>query len=322
MAQNTKKLDYAQKVIGFAKYCAKVSEELGAGLLGFVPNGLEQVYDIAFKRLPLLGRVFRHRWVEQVVKLCCGVTIGQGLSSDIGRYIFWPIGFCIGALMGTGAAAKSAIPVYQGQIRKFLYKLSGFTIGGGFIGALSVWVAINWIPALHTHAILQAELLGIAAGALLGVLAYFMYLVALLFVMTNQSQTFKHNVVQAKSLGAKLKEFARQNAKGRILIHAQDIIQQMNGAEAQPHMSEFFEKEFEVIAQSTNKKIERHFNYLTERACHGDHQALTKLQGLTNRKGELDKLLDRVFNTRAVAAIKDAVDTHFDRWYYDFLKTG
>lgn len=321
MTQVTKKQDYAQRVIGFAKYSAKVSEELGAGLLAFVPNGLEQTYDIGLKRLPVLGKVFRHRWVEQVVKLCCGVTIGQGLASDIGRFIFWPVGFCIGALMGTGAIADRAIPVYQGQIRKFLYKLSGFTVGGALVAGLGTWLAIDWIPGIQRHSVLQTELTAMLIGASLGVLAYFMYVVALLFVMSNQSQTFSHNIAQAKGLGIKLKEFARQSVKGRILIYAQDIIQQMNGPEAQPHLTEFFEKKYEVIAQATNMKIERHFNYLTERACHGDNQALARLKILSHRKGDLDKLLDRVFNARAVASIKDAVDTHFDRWHYEFLKS-
>lgn len=320
MAQNVKNIDYAQRIIGFAKYFSKVSEEIATGLLGFIPNGLEQIYDNVLKRLPLLGKVFSHRWVEQAIKLCCGVTIGQGLASDIGRFIFKPIGFCIGALMGTGAITNRSIPVYQGQIRKFLYKLSNFTVSGALIGFIAASLLFLIIPSLSNYSLFHVALVGGGCGAGIGVLAYFMYLVALTFVMMNQTQTFRHNVHVAKGLGIKLKQYARQNAKGRIMVHAQDIIQQMNGSESQPHLAKFFENEFENISQTTNKKIERHFNYLTERACHGDNQALNRLQMLTKKKSELNKLLDRVFNSRAIAKIKDEVDTYYDRWYYQFLK--
>ena len=109
-------------------------------------------------------------------------------------------------------------------------------------------------------------------------------------------------------------------AKGRILVYAQDIIQQMNGSAAQSDLADFFESELDIISQMTNKKIDGHICYLTEKATHGDEQALYRLQVLVNKKTDLNKLLDRVFNARAIVKIKDEVDTRYDRWHYRFLK--
>lgn len=312
MAQPIKKIDYATRVVGMAKYSAAVTEEIGAGLIGFIPNGLDQVYDYFFKALPFVGKVFKRRWLEQVIKLCLGITIGRGLASDIARFVFWPLGFAVGALVGSASSIGSNdTPVYHGQIRKFMYKLSGFTVAGALLGTLFGW---------GIGRSLQILFIGMGTGATLGVIAYTMYLVALTVAIANQKQTFHRNTGIARSLGAKIRELAKQNAKGRILLCAQDIIQQMNGPDAQSYMSEFFEEAGDAIAQSCTKKIDRHLHYLTERASGGDTQALSRLQQLVRRQGDLDGLLDRIFNERTKAKIKDEVDTYFDRWFYRFLK--
>lgn len=302
----------------FAKHYAKLFEEISDGIISFVPNGLEQIYDKALKRLPLLGKGFQHPWVEQVIKLCTGITIGQGLGSDLARFIFKPIGFCIGTLIGIGR--KSEAPYRQVGIGQFLYKLSGPTIAGALSGMGVAALLYCFLLKRIGVSFFLVHGIGLGSGAAVGMLIYGLYMLVLTVVKSQQIKGFYEQVSMAKKLGGELKESARQIAKGRILIYAQDIIQQMNGPTAQSDLASFFENDLDAIVQLTSKKIDRHVCYLTEKASHGDEQALYRLQMLVNRKADLNKLLDRVFNPRAVAKIKDEIDTRYDRWHYRFLK--
>lgn len=307
-------------VIEFAKYYAKLFEEISDGIISFIPNGLEQVYDKIFKRLPLLGKCFQHRWVEQVIKLCTGITIGQGLGSDLARFIFSPIGFCVGIFIGMGARVEQSPPYRQMGIGRFLYKLSGPTIAGALVGGGSAALLHHFFLKEAGSHFFLVHSIGLASGAAVGMLIYGITMLVLIAVKSQQVKDFYEQVSMAKKLGGELKESARQIAKGRILIYAQDIIQQMNGPTAQSDLAGFFEKDLDAIVQLTSKKIDRHVCYLTEKASHGDEQALYRLQMLVNRKADLNKLLDRVFNPRAIAKIKDEIDTRYDRWHYRFLK--
>lgn len=303
-----KKVDYAQQVIEFAKYYAKIFEDLSVGILGFIPDGLEQIYDQGLKRLPLLKKIFGRRWVEQAIKLICGITIGQGLATDIGRYVFWPLGFCIGALMGMGMARYRVAPSFPVSIKKFFYGLSVWTVSGACCGALT------W-PFYSVFIVISI----MGWGALLGTILCGIYYIVLYVIQLKQIEKFYQMAQAAKELGIKLKEHIRQNAKGRILVFSQDIIQQVNGSEASLDMAAFFEKELDAITQPTNIKIDRHVKYLIEKASYGNIDALARLRSLVNKKSERDKLLDRLFNTRAIAKIKDEVDTRYDRWHYQYL---
>lgn len=311
MAPNT-------NIIEFAKYYAKLLEEIGDGVISFIPNGLEQIYDKAFKRFPVLGKIFQHQWVEQVVKLGLGITIGQGVGRDVARFVFWPIGFCLGALLGIGLKDREP-PQRQHGIGQFLYKLSGPTLAGALLGASSAALLHHFVFK-QAFSFVWVMSLGTGSGAALGMVIYGIYMLVLTVVKSQQVKEFYEQVSMAKKLGGELKESARQIAKGRILIYAQDIIQQMNGPTAQSDLTAFFESDLDAIVQLTSKKIDRHVCYLTEKASHGDEQALYRLQVLVNQKADLNKLLDRVFNPRAIAKIKDEIDTRYDRWHYRFLK--
>lgn len=333
MSKNTNKSiskqdTYAQQVLLWAKFGGSLTEDVSRGILGFIPNGLNVTYDHTLKEMMLLGKIFSHRWVEQVFKLGTGITIGQGLAQDIAHFIFWPIGFIIGALTGSLLAHQKRKPVYHGQIGKTFYRLSGQTVGGALLGMVFFVILYQCFPALlEGKGHLRSFALFAFAGATLGLLSKILFLLAINAVQESHASTIRRNVQRAKELNSKLKMTAKHKAKSRILMQAQDIIQQVNGSQSQQYLEEFFEEKYESIAISTYQKIERHFNYLADRACHGDLNALKRLKELTasqstlkqDEKSPLDLMLDRIFNSRAIAKIKDDVDTIYDRWHYRFL---
>ena len=127
VAATNKQDDNLGHLMIWSKYCAQVSEDVGRAVIGFIPHGLNNLYDFLLKPTPILGTFFSHRWVEEVLKLCLGITIGQGIALDLGRYLFKPIGFLIGALLGS---FFDTTPKYQGIIGKILYRLSAQVVGG------------------------------------------------------------------------------------------------------------------------------------------------------------------------------------------------
>lgn len=302
--------------IQWSRLCGYIAQDLSSALIGFLSNGLNNIYNSFFKQLPLVGGLFSRPWVEQVVKLSTGITIGQGLATDIAYYVFRPLGYVIGFLIGSSDPNRlRRVPTYQGQIGIWLNQLSGPTVAGALTG-LFVYLMMNefFSPTL----IHQAKLLlsFVAIGAVFGLIAKGVMLWAIYWININNRTAIKQNVEQAKALSAKLITIAKQKAKGRIMAQAKDVIQQMNGPQAQPLLDKFFKDQYEQIAISTYKKIERHFHYLADRACHGDLKALERLQGLVNSSSAIETMLDRLFNQRAAIKIKDDVDTIYDRWQY------
>ncbi|MBI2791783.1 MAG: hypothetical protein HYX61_07485 [Gammaproteobacteria bacterium] len=311
------------RTMAYAKVTAYFAEDVCRAILGFIPNGLNLTYDFLFKSLPLLGGFFSHRWAEQVIKLCMGITIGQGLAGDIAHFIFRPIGFVIGVMLGS---VSNKIPNYQGQIGKLFYRLSAQTVSGALLGIIAMLSISQWlVPSLNVT--LDNLAIATAIGAFLGLFTKGLLLIAVNTVHSANAATVRKNVQRAKDLNSKLKFASKQKAKSLILMQAQDIIQQMNGPQSQQYLEDFFNQEFEHIATSTYQKIERHFNYLTDRACHGDIKALKRLQELTphaaasesNDKKPFEVMIERIFNSRAIFKLKDAVDTSYDRWQYRFL---
>ena len=242
MASNQSDKRDLNQIVEFAKSYAKIFEQLSEAILSFIPNGLEQIYNKGLKKLPVFSPVFQHRWVEQVVKLCTGITIGQGLSSDVARFVFWPIGWVIGFFIGMLTQNKPPM-VLASSINKFLYKLSGATVPCTLLGALSGMLIHHFFFLEHPQMkLLLVVGIGSLLGAFIGITIYGLYLLALTWVKSQQTQHYYQQVGVAKKLGIKLKESARQMAKGRILVYAQDIIQQMNGSAAQSDLADFFLK--------------------------------------------------------------------------------
>jgi len=323
---DNKQTSYAFHVFSWAKYVAHVFQDISKGLLGFIPNGLNAIYDHILKAIPGIGKLFAHRWIEQVLKLISGITIGQGLAVDVARYAGGSLGFILGAFIGTFAASYyKKLPEQHDHISQWLNGLSGFTLGGALLGTLVLNIICQFTDVIPYTVNTLVVALGL--GAVLGLLIKMSVLIAIRFVQTTHAATWRSNVEHAKGLNDKLKKQARLKAKSRILIYAQDIIQQMNGAQSQQNLENFFKDEYQIISESPNKKIDRHFNYLADRACHGDEQSLQRLQDLASRnstrqgeKTPLDLILDRIFNARAIFKLKDDVDTAYDRWFYHFLR--
>lgn len=311
-------------VVGWARLGAAVLEDISRGILGFIPNGLSLTYDGVLKPFPIVGKLFSHLWVEKALKLVTGITILQSLSMDVGRCLFWPLGFAGGLLIGSTMRDQPA-PSYQKQASKFLYELSGQTVGGALAGVLILFLGCQFLPHVFTAPFDLSNIIKAAGcGAVIGIVAKGMLLLAMNMVNGANSNAIIKNGERAKALNAKLIKLAKLRAKSRVLSQAQDIIQQMNGPQSQPYLEAFFNSEYDNIATSLYEKIERHFNYLADRACCGDMDALKRMQALVpsdqaSESTPLDKVLDRMLNGRTLAKLKDDMDTYYDRWYYQFL---
>ncbi|MBS0290370.1 MAG: hypothetical protein JSS07_10115 [Proteobacteria bacterium] len=307
--------------LNFAKVSAYFAEDVSKAILGFIPNGLNLIYDFVLKSLPVVGKYFAHPWAEQVLKLCFGITLGRGLADDIAYHIFRPSGFAIGLFLGAMLQKKIA---YHGQIGKLLFRLSGQTVGGALLILIVFTIGVRWIANIHLET--KVYLLVTLIGALIGLMAKGVLILAINSVNAANVAVIRNNAKRAKELNGKLKLAAKQKAKSLILMQAQDIIQQMNGPQSQQFLESFFEQAFDNIAISTFQKIDRHFNYLTDRACHGDLKALNRMQDLglhlttAENKNALDNMVERIFNTRAILKLKDDVDTIYDRWQYAYLR--
>ncbi|MCS5710869.1 hypothetical protein [Candidatus Berkiella aquae] len=302
----------------WATWFADVAEDIAQAIVLFIPNGLNAMYNM-LKRLPVVGTTFSHKGFETFFKFCTGISILQELGQDVAYFLFRPLGFVIGYLIGLFNQNRTAV-VYQGQVGRLINKFSGQTVAGILLGMLASLLFAKQSSTIWMMA---------GLGGVLGIFAKTIFLFALHSFNEANAVTIRKNVQRAKQISARLKVAVREKAKSRILRQAQDIIQQMNGAQSQQNLAEFFQNEYDKIALSTYKKIERHFDYLTDRACHGDLNALKKLHQLlprpktpeqTSGKDQLDAMLERMFNARAIARLKDEVDSAYDRWQYRFLR--
>lgn len=324
---DNKHIEFGGRLIIVAKLFANVTEDIARGVIGFIPKGLQFVYDEGLKRAPLLKRIFTYQPVEQVLKLVSGITIGLGLAADIAHFFFWPLGFIGGLICGIPfAKGYCSMPSYNDQISHALYKLSGPVMAGISIALLVALPFYGLIPFLKEQMGAIHFVLIASVGAVLGVIAGLIFSMAVNFMERNQHAIIQNNVQQAKQLSKQLKAYAKQKAKSKILSQAQDIIQQMNGPQSQTSLDNFFKEQYEIIANSTYQKIDRHFSYLEDRACHGDIKSLKRLQQLVapivnnTISLALEQMLERILNKRAIAKIKDEVDSIYDSWRYRYLK--
>jgi len=307
----------------WAKWSAAIAEDISAGILTFIPHGLSAMYDVLLKPLPFVGRFFASVRNEKTIKWMTGITLSKNLGLDISRCLFWPIGFCLGLLPGLFLSKQKA-PVYQNSISRCLLALSLPVVGGALVGAMLLWVAIplsSSIWAIPSH--LESFFIAASVGAFIGILLKISFVFITRTVNGASTEVIRQNGLQAKALNAKLKTIARQRTKHRILTQAKDIIQQMNGPQSPENIEAFFKNAYEHIAVSVYEKIERHFNYLADRACCGDVKALARMKALIPKEEEpspaLDSLLERLFNPRTLAKLKDDMDTYYDKWLYRAL---
>lgn len=313
------------------KYSADLFEDLAAQIIGFVPNGLGLIYDDLLKRMPIFGQVFESQTLETSLKFILGITIGQGVAKDIGQYLFRPIGYVIGQVLGSTILAKVLPKVYRGKAGNVIYQLSGQTMFGAMIALLAVLVGFKLSTGLSLNNLsVSIVLLSLAVGASVGLMAKSMLLLAITMVQRANAATMRRNVARAKSLGTKLKQLTKQKAKSRVYREAQDLIQQMNGPKSQETMEAFFKEQYESMVYNMNIKIDRHFNYLIDKACCGDMEAQKRLVNLIPKRQAskfsdqtpLEVMLDRIFNDRTLFQLKDDIDNSYDRFRYQALKAG
>ena len=323
---DNKQANNAAPLLGWSKYGALVVQDLGYAILGFIPKGLEIIYNKLFKSIPLLGGFFSHTLVEKVVKLLIGVTLGLELAADLARGIFWPLGFVVGGILEVvGLSHYKRAPNYSKQISQFLFQCAGLTIFCTILSVIFTVMAAEFYGNLGFTFNLMAGLQAAGIGAIVGFLLRCLLLVSINMLNIASMSNIRKNGQNAKALSTKLKYSAKRKAKSRILREAQDIIQKMNGSQAQKFLEDFFKAEFDTIAEGIYKKIDRHFNYLTDRACCGDVNALKRLQSLMpeienpDSINGIEVILDRIFSGRTIAKMKDIVDTYYDRWYYHSL---
>lgn len=310
-----------QHIFQWGRLVSSVTEDISRSLLAFIPNGLSLLYETLLKTF--LSKLLVHPWIASWFKFV--ITLGRGIAADVAYFLFTPLGFMIGLILGTiSAISVKKLPTYRGQISKVLHRLSGQTVAGALMGAGTLWIAhylfkLKDLTALHW-------VMAMIIGAFISLIGIAIFLLALEAVTQAQANLIRKNVQRAKALNVQIKAMAKQKAKTKILMQAQDIIQQVNGVQA--HLEDFFKEKYEMIAENTYKKIDRHFNYLTDRACHGDLKALKRLQQLAfpvitpDEVSSLEAMLERMFNARAIAKIKDEVDSCYDYWYYQDLRVN
>lgn len=329
MANVENQVSSLTSIVVWSKWFATILQDIGAALFGFLPNGLALTYDYIFKPVPFLGRFFSHPFVEKGIKLCTGITILQGVAADVGYYVFRPIGFLLGAVLGCSALLKQKQPpAYKGGIAKLFFRLSGQTVIGSLIAILLLLISDKFFHVAALSWSCSHLLLAAVIGAVLGLSGKAIVIASVSAVNNANLAAIRRNVQRAKTLNEKLKKAARQKAKSQVLREAQDIIQQMNGSQSQQNLESFLEEEYDSFSENVYKKVDRHFDYLTDRACHGDVKALKRLQELIptkpplpgEEKNAFDIMLERIFNDRLLLQLKDDIDTCYDRWYYRFLQ--
>jgi hypothetical protein len=314
--------DTTAQVMTWAKVCGAAVEDAVGAILGFIPNGFSNLYDSTLKPIPHIGLFFQHRWTEESIKLITGITIGQVVARDIARFIFRPLGFALGAFMGSGGLAdKGFKPHYNNQISNAFNSVAAQTVGGATLGGLVLGLAQLLNPAWQFGSLEYAVI--IAAGGGLGLTYRAMMLAAVHTVTAANSASTRLNADRALKFASHLKSRCKISVRDKVKAHARDIIVQVNG-EPTESLDIFFAIHLENVANSLDKKIDRHLNLLTDRAVHGDFKSLKRLAALNSGKTKnefgLEAFLERVFNHRAVQQIKDAADTYYDVWQYRDLK--
>lgn len=327
MKELEKKQTYRSRVKQWGAGIAERFQDLSISVLCFIPNGLEGLYDSLLSRIPFIGAVFRYEWTSKFIKALTGIIPIQMVAHDIGRFVFYPVGYTLGVVIGLVLALfMPNLPIYRGRIGQVLHMIAPQTVFGALVGIGAYTLAQPVLPAgMHQSLAILAFIVG---GSVFGFIAKLMYLIATNIILTANAATIRKNVDKARSLSLKLKAAAKHKAKIRIVQLAEKTIQQINGQQLQSKLNHFFSEHYETISTHAYKKIDRHLNYLTDRACHGDLQALRRLFGLVPGRqtltqahnADLDAMLERIFNPRAITKMQDDIDTVFDVWQYRHLQ--
>ncbi len=314
---------YSQNVFHWAQAGGEVAQDIGRGILGFIPDGLIAIYDEGLKNLPIIGTVFQSSLIENLFKF--PLNILQGLSADISKFLVKPIGFIIGTVLGTGMMTNSSkTPHYRGQIGKFIQKVSGQTLAGGLFGLMLLMI----LPSIHPmfrflKLTMPFYCLAIGAGAILGLSFKATMLFAVQAVEAANAASSRMNAKRAQKLCEILKKRTQTKTKEFVYQQVSTILNKYHGEAAMGYIDAFWHDNIDKLLQHPYKKIERHLAYLTDRAITGDLKSLRKLFKLYREEEEenkLETLLNRILNDRESFKIKDDADMLFDKWYYQSLR--
>lgn len=315
---------YCKRVHGWAINFACVAKDFSEGLLNMLPHALTLFYNQGLKGLPILGVFFARPSVEKSIHFCFGITLGRGLAADFAQFVFWPLGWLTGLICGLCLALFYRAPTYQGGIGRFLYYYTDEIV----IGALTWVLLLAFLLWQQGKTLLIKNVMLVAlVGLIVALLLKSLFIGVEKILKSAQTRVVQKNAAQAKALSAALKTQAKQRAKSRILKQAQDLIQQMNGSASQRNIDLFFQEQYENIAKNLCMKIDRHFDYLADRACYGDLTALARLKELLASansdvsQGLFNDTITRIFNVRELIKIKNEVDTLYDKWQYQHLLT-
>lgn len=168
----------------------------------------------------------------------------------------------------------------------------------------------------------QEFMLALGVGMAGGIGLKIIMLCAIEMVMRANVASAQLNSKRAEMLGHRLKIESRDKIQAHVMQHAQAIILQMHGEQAESQMEHFFDYKMQELTEDAYFKIDRHVNYLTDRAVHGDIQSLKRLYQLYRRNPqereiEINQLLERVINTpEEVKKLKDKTDTLYEHWKF------
>ena len=315
--------DYTSHVMKWANFCAQLIEDITGGVLGFIPNGLENIYSLYLTRIPLLGHVLKFKWIQGCFNLLSGILIGQVIARDMARFIGRPLGFILGVFIGSSILIKfSPKQEYHNQIGHLLYRISPQSMSGALISGLGLIFFHLICPQWHLS--VSTIVIGLSVGALLGLSSQALFILATHAVKATQAASSRVNAERAKQFSVQLKRLAKDKMRSEVKAQALKLIEQVHGVKERDYKA-FFEKHLIDISKGLDKKIDRHLNLLTSRAIHGDFSALKKLALMCpqNEKPalELEQFLKRILSSRTQFEIQDATDTYYDYWVYDSLKS-
>lgn len=207
-------------------------------------------------------------------------------------------------------------------INYYLQDLSKYLVAGALLGLIILWgVTFGWGLPLESLGLYE-YIWALAGGFLIGISLKAILLLAVELVMRANAASAQLNAKRAKTLGDRLKMESKDKIRNHVTAHAKAIILQMHGKQPFPQLEDFFQDKIEEMAEQAYFKIDRHLNYLTDRAIHGDIKALKRLYQLYRRNPqeraqEIERLLDRIINEPSeVEKLKDKIDTLYDYWKF------
>lgn len=208
------------------------------------------------------------------------------------------------------------------QMVSYLQDFLKYCVGGVVAGLMGLVCGVLGLGLSFKNLGFYEYALAIGGGMAAGVGFKIMMLCAIEIAMRANVASAQLNAKRAEMLGHRLKIESKDKIQAHVMHHAKAIILQMHGEHESVQIEHFFDHKMQALTEDAYFKIDRHVNYLTDRAVHGDVQSLKRLYRLYRRNPqeratEINQLLDRIINTPdEVHTLKDKIDTLYDRWKF------